>query len=86
MLVFLAGEVGHRHVVVVQKDLAVYLGAEDGSVALLSKERFAPSCGTFGASGQLDHDGNQIVVTAMRGPREASGLVARDYYEVEIEP
>ena len=67
-----------------QYGLAV--GAEDGSVALLSKERFAPSCGTFGASGQLDHDGNQIVVTAMRGPREASGLVARDYYEVEIEP
>lgn len=67
-----------------QYGLAV--GAEDGSVNLLSKNNFAPACGTYGAAGQVDLDGNQVVVTAMRGPRGTPGIVARDYYEAEIVP
>ncbi|SFI69017.1 hypothetical protein SAMN05216206_2754 [Pseudomonas guineae] len=60
------------------------IGQADGSVSLVSSDRFAPSCGTAGTSAAIDLDGNQTVVTGMTGPREDAGMVARDYYEVEI--
>lgn len=60
------------------------VGLPDGSVSLLSSDRFAPSCGSAGVSAAIDLDGNQTVVTGMTGPREDAGMVARDYYEVEI--
>lgn len=60
------------------------IGSADGSVSLISQDRFAPALSEGACSGALSLDGNQVVVTAMQGPREQTGMVARDYYEVEV--
>ena len=60
------------------------VGAADGSAVLVSSDRFAPSGADSGASGAINLDGNQLVVTAMSGRREENPLIAKDFYEVEI--
>lgn len=60
------------------------VGALDGSVSLLSQANFVPELATEGASGLLEHNGNQLVVTTMRGQRGPNPLAASDYYEAEI--
>ena len=65
-----------------QYGLAV--GALDGSVTLLSQNNFVPEMAQYGASGVLDHNGNQLVVTTMRGQKGQNPLAASDYYEAEI--
>lgn len=65
-----------------QYGLAV--GALDGSVTLLSQNNFVPEMAQYGASGVVDHNGNQMVVTTMRGQKGPNPLAASDYYEAEI--
>ena len=65
-----------------QYGLAV--GALDGTATLLSQANFIPELATEGASALLEHNGNQMVVTTMRGQRGANPLAASDYYEAEI--
>jgi hypothetical protein len=65
-----------------QYGLAV--GALDGSVTLLSQNNFVPEMAQSGASGVIDHNGNQMVVTSMRGQQGPNPLAASDYYEAEI--
>jgi hypothetical protein len=65
-----------------QYGLAV--GALDGSATLLSQANFVPELATEGASGVFERNGNQMVVTTMRGQRGANPLAASDYYEAEI--
>lgn len=65
-----------------QYGLAV--GALDGSVTLLSQNNFVPEMAQYGASGVLDHNGNQMVVTTMSGQKGPNPLAASDYYEAEI--
>lgn len=65
-----------------QYGLAV--GALDGSVTLLSQNNFVPEMAQYGASGVIDHNGNQMVVTTMRGQKGPNPLAASDYYEAEI--
>lgn len=60
------------------------IGAPDGSVTLMSQNNFVPELAQFGASGVLDHNGNQLVVTTMRGQKGPNPLAASDYYEAEI--
>jgi len=65
-----------------QYGLAV--GALDGSVSLLSQANFAPELGAFGASGLIDHNGSQMVITTMGGLKRPNPLIASDYYRAEI--
>lgn len=65
-----------------QYGLAV--GALDGSVTLLSQNNFVPQQASAGASGVIDHNGNQLVVTNFTGQRGPNPLAASDYYEAEI--
>lgn len=60
------------------------VGQPDGSIALLSADRFVPESASSGTSGVLEHDGQQIVVTATRGASRPSSLAASDYYISEI--
>jgi len=62
------------------------VGALDGSVTLLSQANFVPELATEGASGVFEHNGNQMVVTTMRGRQGPNPLAASDYYDLEIEP
>jgi hypothetical protein len=65
-----------------QYGLAV--GALDGSVTLLSQNNFVPEMAQSGASGVIDQNGSQMVVTTMRGQKGPNPLAASDYYEAEI--
>lgn len=60
------------------------IGGADGSVSLLNRPNYAPDTGTVGAAGVLDHNGNQLVVTSMRGEVQGNRLQARDFADLEI--
>ncbi|MGV8917834.1 MAG: hypothetical protein ACOH2R_08550 [Pseudomonas sp.] len=62
------------------------VGALDGSVNLLSQANFVPELASEGASGVFEHNGNQMVVTTMRGQQGPNPLAASDYYDLEILP
>lgn len=61
----------------------VVLGGLDGSAVLLAPDRFVPGRGKDGASGAVNSNGSSLLVTTMRGSKEASPLAARDYFEAE---
>lgn len=60
------------------------IGSPDGSVSLLNRPSYAPCLGTEGAAGVLEHNGNQMVVTNMRGEMQGNRLQARDFASLEV--
>lgn len=60
------------------------IGAADGSVSLPNRASYAPELGSIGAAGVLEHNGNQMVVTNMRGEVQGNRLQARDFASLEI--
>lgn len=60
---------------------AITRGAE---VSLVNRESFAPILAASGAAGVVDFNGNQMVVTTMRGPNRPNLLAATDFFEGEI--
>ncbi len=57
----------------------------DGAdVKLVNREFFAVPEAEAGASGVVDNNGNQLIVTSMRGKSRANPLVASDFYIGEI--
>lgn len=55
-----------------------------GGAALVSQDNFAPQLATDGSSGIIERNGNQLVVTTVRGVKGANPMTAGDYYEAEI--
>ena len=60
------------------------IGEADGSVSLPNRPNYAPDIGSIGAAGVLEHNGNQMVVTNMRGELQGNRLQARDFASLEI--
>lgn len=56
----------------------------EGGVQLLTKETYAPDVASTGAAGVVDHDGNQMVVTTMRGSPLNQTMAAGDFADLEI--
>lgn len=56
----------------------------DGSVELVNRESFAPVSAASGAAGVLDHNGNELIVTTMKGTDRANPLAASDFFIGEI--
>lgn len=54
-------------------------------VQLVNRETFAPVDASSGAAGVLDNNGNQLVVTTMKGVNRANPLAASDFFIGEIE-
>ena len=54
------------------------------NVNLVNRETFAVPEAEAGSSGVVDHNGNQLIVTSMRGKNTANPLVASDFYIGEI--
>lgn len=54
------------------------------NVNLVNREFFAVPEAEAGSSGVVDHNGNQLIVTSMRGKNTANPLVASDFYIGEI--
>lgn len=51
---------------------------------LLHKDAFAPLPAQSGASGVVDYNGNQLVVTALRGVGDSNPLAAADFFIAEV--
>ena len=60
------------------------IGSAGGAVELLNRASYAPDIGTIGAAGVLEHNGNQMVVTNIRGELQGNRLQARDYADLEV--
>lgn len=60
------------------------IGSADGTVALPNRPNYAPDIGSIGAAGVLEHNGNQMVVTNMRGELQGNRLQARDFASLEV--
>lgn len=50
------------------------IGAADGSINLINKDRLAPELAQQGAAGLVEHNGSQMLVTTMRGRVQSAGL------------
>lgn len=57
---------------------------ENGQVEQLNRATYSPDTASQGASGVLEHNGNQFIVTTMRGEQNASCLKSTDHWELEI--
>lgn len=62
------------------------IGSDGGQVQMVSMDAFVPELALSGASGMLDHNGNQLVVSTMQAAAGGNPLAASDYYEAEIVP
>ncbi|MCO7556202.1 hypothetical protein [Metapseudomonas otitidis] len=60
------------------------IGSADGVVSLPNRPNYAPDIGSIGAAGVLEHNGNQMVVTNMRGELQGNRLRARDFASLEV--
>lgn len=60
------------------------IGAVDGSVSLPNRTAYSPDTGSIGAAGLLEYNGNQMVVTNMRGEVKGNNLRAGDFADLEI--
>lgn len=60
------------------------IGNPDGSIELINRDSYSPSVAVDGAAGLLEHNGNQMVVTTMRGEQKGSSLKSRDYWDIEV--
>ena len=57
---------------------------DGNSARLVNREAFAPVDAAGGASGVLDHNGNQLVVTTLQGKDRPNPLAASDFFIGEI--
>jgi len=60
------------------------IGAPDGTVQLVNRQTFAPDVAETGAAGLVGHNGNEMIVTTMRGGTNANGLATGDFADLEI--
>lgn len=61
------------------------VGAPGGEVQFLTRPHYVPTMTSHGASGIIEHNGNLLAVTTLRGiPQESNPLAAGDYVEAEI--
>lgn len=62
----------------------IAVSAPRGTAELVSGANFVPELALSGGSGIVQNNGNQTVVTTMRGGKGPNPLAASDYYEAEI--
>lgn len=60
------------------------VGNGNGQVELVNRATYAPTLTARGAAGVLDHNGNQTVVTTLRGAHQPNTLQAGDYWDLEV--
>lgn len=60
------------------------IGSPTGEVELVNRQAFAPQVAQKGAAGWVGHNGNEMVVTTMRGTTGANNLATGDFADLEI--
>lgn len=58
--------------------------SQGGAIELPNKKSYAPPIAESGTAGVVECNGNQMIVTTMRGRMESNGLGLRDSYDMEI--
>lgn len=61
------------------------VGSPDGQVELVNRQTFAPDIASRGAAGVVSHNGNEMVVTTMRGVADRNNLATGDFADLEID-
>lgn len=59
------------------------IGGAGGEISLPNRQTYAPELAVRGASGVLEHRGNSMVITTMRGAVTANNLATGDFAELE---
>lgn len=60
------------------------VGAPAGAIKFLTEDNYVPLLTSRAASGLVEHDGNQMVVTTLRGLPKSNPLAISDYVDAEI--
>lgn len=60
------------------------IAGPDGFVELVNKGSYSPDTAKDGAAGLLEHNGNQIIVTTMKGEQNGSSLKSVDHWDIEV--
>lgn len=60
------------------------IGDAAGAITLLNRDTYAPELAAIGAAGMLEHNGNSMVVTTLRGATKANNLATGDFADLEI--
>ena len=60
------------------------LAGPDGQVQALNRPSYSPDIAGIGAAGLLEHNGNPMVVTTMRGEPAGSCMRSRDFWDLEV--
>lgn len=60
------------------------IGQADGTVELVTRQTFAPDIARSGAAAWVGHNGNEMVVTTMRGATDTNNLATGDFADLEV--
>lgn len=60
------------------------IAAPDGSIELINGGSYSPDTAQYGASGLLEHNGNQMIITTMRGEQNDSNLKSTDFWDLQV--
>lgn len=60
------------------------LAGLSGQVRLLNQNTFSPDTADSGAAGFIEHNGNQMITTVMRGKPQRSKLKSTDFWDIEV--
>lgn len=58
--------------------------ADGGAVKMVNRDHYAPVVSASGTAGVLDNNGNQLIVTALKGANRANPMAVSDFYIGEI--
>lgn len=60
------------------------IGDSTGVITLPNRDTYAPDLADIGAAGVLEHNGNSMVVTTMRGATKANNVATGDFADLEM--
>lgn len=60
------------------------IAGRGGEVQLINRASYSPETAKTGAVGFLEHNGNQMIVTTMRGESNGSRLASSDHWKLEV--
>lgn len=60
------------------------VGSPGGALSFKTRDNYVPMLASQATSGVVEHDGNQMVVTTMRGIPKSNPLTIGDYFDAEI--
>lgn len=60
------------------------MAGPEGITELINKASYSPETASDGAAGFLEHNGNQMITTSIRGEQKGSRLQSNDHWDLEV--